>query len=320
MNNCQYNSHFSEHIRNLLELRAAMGRHVKTLAYQLQSFDRFCIKHYPEEKSLIRELATDWCSECESGSGSGYSYRMYTMRTLGKYIVSLGQTAFVFPSEWIAKPKAGLPYIFSDEELKLFFAAADTIKPSFYRASHMREYTIPVIFRLMLGCGLRPQEARRLKRNEVNIHDGKLCINASKGNMDRVLPISADLINICRNYDRIFDIVYPDREYFFQCPKGKPYRATWITAQFHRCRELAGGIAPNSTPYDFRHNFATRTLMRWAEEGKDFGVWLPYLSTYMGHVVYSSTACYVHLLPERLSRCDFTKINGIIPEVSHEQA
>lgn len=72
-------------------------------------------------------------------------------------------------------------------------------------------------------------------------------------------------------------------------------------------------------PYDLRHNYATQTLMRWVEEGKDLDAWMPYLSAFMGHVSFSSTFYYIHLLPERLAHMDFTHIEGIIPEVGHEE-
>ena len=67
-----------------------------------------------------------------------------------------------------------------------------------------------------------------------------------------------------------------------------------------------------------RHNFATRTLMRWVSEGKDLGNLIPYLSTYMGHASFSSTFYYIHLLPEKLAAMDFMKSAGIIPEVPNE--
>lgn len=72
------------------------------------------------------------------------------------------------------------------------------------------------------------------------------------------------------------------------------------------------------TPYDLRHNFATRTLMRWVEEGKDLNAYAPYLSTYMGHVTFNSTFYYIHLLPEKLGIQKLMDIQGIIPEVPHE--
>jgi hypothetical protein len=56
--------------------------------------------------------------------------------------------------------------MFTDDELAAFFRAADSIGAE-YR-SPFREYTIPVIFRLILGAGLRPPEARRLRRRDVD--------------------------------------------------------------------------------------------------------------------------------------------------------
>ena len=67
-----------------------------------------------------------------------------------------------------------------------------------------------------------------------------------------------------------------------------------------------------------RHNFATRTLMRWLAEGKDLNAYVPYLCAYMGHASFNSTYYYVHLLPDKLAVLDFMNPKGIIPEVPHE--
>ena len=86
----------------------------------------------------------------------------------------------------------------------------------------------------------------------------------------------------------------------------------WILCKF--------GYRGKSKRLDFiRHNFATRTLLRWAREGKDFEAYLPYLSTYMGHANFHSSYYYVHLLPEKLAVLDFMGNNGIIPEVPDEE-
>jgi integrase len=77
---------------------------------------------------------------------------------------------------------------------------------------------------------------------------------------------------------------------------------------------MAGDVAPGSTPYTLRHNYATRTLARWVDEGRDLGVWLPYLSAYMGHATSTETAYYIHLLPQRIAATGLTAADGIIPE------
>ena len=55
-------------------------------------------------------------------------------------------------------------------------------------------------------------------------------------------------------------------------------------------------------PYDLRHAFATRNLIRWIDNGLDINHLLPYLSTYMGHSELDSTFYYIHLLPERIRK------------------
>lgn len=72
----------------------------------------------------------------------------------------------------------------------------------------------------------------------------------------------------------------------------------------------------------FRHNYATRTMMRWMNEGKDIMAMTTYLSAYMGHTEFTSTLYYIHLLPERLiksSGIDWKRFSCIYPEVSYEE-
>src|SRR6266536_2742030 len=167
-----------------------------------------------------------------------------------------------------------------------------------------------------LGAGLRPPEARRLRRHDVDAENAMVMIERSKRNKDRRVPVTEDLAGLLARFDHLADLRRPDREWFFEDQPGRQYSPAWLIASYHRCCELAGGIAPASTPYTLRHNYATRTLMRWVEEGKDIEAWLPYLAAYMGHQKYSSTAWYVHLLPERLAATGLTRVAGIIPAVT----
>ena len=66
--------------------------------------------------------------------------------------------------------------------------------------------------------------------------------------------------------------------------------------------------------YDWRHNFATRVIQKWIQQGDDVAVMLPYLSTYMGHTSLEDTAYYVHLVPEHLGK-DHMNEWSAIPEV-----
>jgi integrase len=61
-----------------------------------------------------------------------------------------------------------------------------------------------------------------------------------------------------------------------------------------------GGRRPRPRPHDLRHTFAVTTLVRWYRQGVDVDARLPALSTYLGHVVPSSTYWYLTATPQLL--------------------
>jgi len=316
--NYAFQSHFSERIKDMLVYRSALGRSVTGCEWGLANFDRFCLSRFPHEHSLTRELVFAWCEDADGSSG----YRAHIIRSFARYLVSAGYDAFLMPPGFYPPHKPELPYIFTDDELRRFFEAADRF-PS-YCNSPLLEYTVPVVFRLQYACGLRPQEVRLLKRVDFNFADGTVYIAEAKHCKDRKLAVNRDVMEMCRKYDKIAETAVPGRVYFFQSPQtGGAYGHGWLTAKFHQCWKMGGNdtIAGRGscTPYAFRHNYATQTLMRWVEEGKDLNAWIPYLCAYMGHATYSSTFYYVHLLPERLRSMDFAPVKGIIPEVYDEE-
>lgn len=84
---------------------------------------------------------------------------------------------------------------------------------------------------------------------------------------------------------------------------GTPYEASWYN-QIWRNLISKSGISWKGTPrpYDLRHAFASRNIIRWINNGKDVMELLPYLSAYMEHSELTSTLYYIHLLPENLRK------------------
>ena len=312
----EFKSHFANRIKSMLDHRTKIGRDTRRYREGLGNFDRFCLNNFPNETVLTKELAFAWCNDAANSSGR----RVPDIRGFGNYLISIGETAYIMPTSFFPLPRAELPYIFTNNELADFFEATDRQSKSYN--SPILEYSIPVVFRLLYACGLRPQEVRTLRRNDVNFREGTIYIAGAKHYKDRILPISAEITELCRKFDSIAYTVYPDRKYFFQHPSGTVYTKQWLTKWFHKCWKRSGNGNERGpcTPYDLRHNFATQTLMRWVEEGKDLDSRIPYLSAYMGHSCFKSTYYYLHLLPERLSKMDFTRAGSVIPEVVYEEA
>jgi integrase/recombinase XerD len=266
-----FTSDFAPHIEAMPEWRTSLGHSLRDMRNAMTGSGRFCSSRHPSETVLTRELATAWCRDTATGTWG--ACRSRAAGEFGKYLQLIGVDGFIVPSAWIARPARGLPHMFTDDELAAFFRAASSIDAG-YR-SPFREYTIPVIFRLIPGAGLRPPEARRLRRHDVDAGNAMVIIERSKRDEDRRVPVTGNLAGLPARFDHLADPRHPDREWFCEDQPGRQYSPAWLIASYHRCREPAGGIAPASTPYTLRHNYAGRTLMRWVEEGNDGEAWLP---------------------------------------------
>ena len=313
----EFQSSFAQRIDNLLEHRKLMGREISDYQKHLKNFDQFCLKNYPAETALTQGLAFAWCNEAQ-GKGTSATKRACILRNFGRYLSLAGEQAYIMPQMFFPTPKPAPPYILTDNELKKFFEATDSYH--LYR-NPLLEYTVPVIFRLQYSSGMRPQEVRKLRCVDFNFTDKTIYIAEGKHRKDRKLAIDTNTMELCKKYDWIANTLISGRKYFFQSPSGGVYSNSWLSQTFHKCWEKSGNGNDRGVcvPYDLRHNYASRVLMRWLEEGKDLNVWLPYLSTYMGHDNFKATFYYINLLPERLANTAFTCLNGILPEVQNEE-
>jgi len=308
-----FQSRFATRIGEMIEQRAALGYSASDARIHLANFDRFCAATFPGEDGLTREIAFAWCDDAKGNAGSK---RSVVIRNFGKYLLSTGEDAYILPPSFFPMKKPALPYICTDSELARFFDAADRL-PGDCR-SPLLDYTIPVIFRLQYACGLRPQEVRKLRRIDVDFSRRTVYIADGKHYKDRKLAVGDNMMDMCRKYDQIAEAAIPGRTYFFQSPTGGHYSSCWLSDSFAKCWEKSGNGSrrSNCTPYSLRFRYATETLMRWLEEGRDLDAWIPYLSAYMGHASFSATYYYLRLLPERLAHMEPIRTNHIIPEAA----
>ena len=73
--------------------------------------------------------------------------------------------------------------------------AADETEPrEIARNMHL---ALPVIFRILYGCGLRVSEVVGLRYKDVNLEDGILTIREAKTDRDRYIPLSDSVKEAC---------------------------------------------------------------------------------------------------------------------------
>lgn len=138
----------------------------------MKSLDRFCAKRFPFSAVLTREMVLTWMEDSSGSHGSECTVRGSVIRKFAMYMNGIGGAAYVLPEKMYGHTNAFVPYIFTDDELIRLFAAIDRISPS--AAQPYKQEVLPVMFRLIYTCGLRPAEARTLKTENIYLDSGEV--------------------------------------------------------------------------------------------------------------------------------------------------
>ncbi len=313
----KYVSGIGPYLEKLFDYRHSLGYSGVTHHATLLNFDRFCATNFPETEELTEQMVLMWLSE---DSRIVYE-RSVAIRLLGKYMCAIGKDAYILPEKYVSMKHNFAPYIFTDEELRRLFSAIDRIRPTV--TEPFIHVIAPVLFRLIYTCGLRPNEGRELKCENVHLDTGEILVTNTKKKKERIVVMSRDMRSLMRPYLVERAAFGQGNDYWFPSAKGGPLTSEFQTRIFKNAwAEANPGIPKKGLPavrvYDLRHRFASAALIRWLDKGDSLKAKLPYLREYMGHNSLRETCGYIHILPENLtqsSAIDWTGFYGLLPEV-----
>jgi len=306
-----------------LDYRSALGYSRENYRQALQNLDKFIAEEYPDAEELSGEIVSGWVDIQIGNRGTKTS----CVRLFGEYLNSVGQTAYVLPRNCISRKKyAGggkseAAYIFTDDELRRLFDAIKDIPDNRYEP--MLREIFPVMMRLTYTCGLRPNESRVLKYENINFNTGTIFIADTKYGKERIIVMSPDMLACAKEYRAKREHFSRRSEYFFPKWDGGAFESRDVEAYFFECWLRANpnvhrSELPRARVYDLRHRFATSAIIRWISNGAELGAKLTYLQAFMGHETINETLYYVHFLPEHLvksSGVDWNEFSEIVPEV-----
>jgi integrase/recombinase XerD len=188
------------------------------------------------------------------------------------------------------------PYVFSDEEIRRLFHAIDT--QSLSEMSN-RALVDPVLFRVLYATGLRLSEALNLQLRDLDAARATLEVRDSKNRESRIVPVTRRLADTLEGYIAAAHPYPEPAHHLFHT--GDPSTPADKSTIYNRLRRyLADADIPHFAPggphiHSLRHGFAVQNLRRWAADGTDLAVMLPYLSAYMGHADLRGTQYYLRL-------------------------
>jgi site-specific recombinase XerD len=158
----------------------------------------------------------------------------------------LAQSPIQLPRHQILVP-ARLPRPMAEAEVVAFFRVIDALEDR-------------TMFLLMLRCGLRVSEVSGVRWSAIDLGQGTLRVDNSKGQVDRVVYLAPDVATALRQWQRLqtaaASYVFPSR---MVRKGGLPLGARHIRNRMTHYLKRAG-ITKRYAPHALRHTFATQLL------------------------------------------------------------
>ncbi|WP_340201646.1 tyrosine-type recombinase/integrase [Ascidiimonas sp. W6] len=173
------------------------------------------------------------------------------------------------------KKQKTLPKVLSVEEVSQLLEVTHNIKHK-------------AILSLIYGAGLRISECIQMKLIDIDSAHMRIWVRNGKGKKDRISLLSLDLLQLLRDYYR----VYRPKQWLFEGPNAQPYSVSSIRQVFNRSKRKALGNS-SATVHTLRHSFATHLL--------ENGVNLRYIQQLLGHSSSKTTEIYTHVSTTHLT-------------------
>lgn len=261
-------------------------------------FNNFLAKNFPKAESLTDDMIQAWCSCRETESNASRNTRVLPIRNFLKYAVSRGLFTVHIPEALPQQQVPRVPHIFSEEELSMFFQKTSELsfdKSEYKKSCVLKRMLVPVYFRLLYSTGMRTNEARELRCEDVDLENGVISIINTKGMDQHQVALHPSMHALLKRYNEAVEKVMPNRKIFFPTEEDTFHSIMWQAGVFRSIwRNMS---SQDARAYDFRSNYAVRNISSWSYEGPAWFDKLIYLSRSMGHRSIESTCYYYHLSP-----------------------
>lgn len=295
-----FKSLFSKEIVRFVEFRRTGGCWNNSYEHNLRLFDNYCAEAHPGEE-LSQAMVDEWCAKRETETRTSRNRRIASVTLFLEYLRerSKKDKAINVPIKLQEEKQKYIPYLFERNELLSFFRECDSIEiHKDCKECIAKKTTAPVFFRLLYSSGIRTTEARLLKRCDVDLENGVLNIQRTKGYRQHYVGLHPSMTSLLKEYDAIAEEQSPGREYFFESPRGGFYSASWVQETFKECWERANGKQKHHpVPYDLRHNYAIENINSWSGDSFRYIRNINILARSMGHSNIRSTLYYYTISP-----------------------
>ena len=261
--------------RVFLQMRNYAPSTIKSYLSVLGQYWAFC-----EEQPNINPLFTKdkavflWFKSImeKNGAGTYYNQNYSSLKLFFIHILQRDWAAY-----GILRPRKvySLPEVMTKDEVDRLIVQAACVKHK-------------AIFLTLYATGLRVGEVVKLKMEDINSENMTIRVRQGKGRKDRFLPFSQPLLDILRQYVKLYR---PTIFLFNGAINAQPLSIRAIQNAFQLAKEKAH-LNPKITPHTLRHAFATHHM--------DEGTHLSAIKSMLGHTNIKTTSRYLHMSVQAL--------------------
>jgi integrase len=243
--------------------------------------------------------ALAWAHAPANGRPAWLSARLSTVRQFAIYLAGSGLPVGV-PAirQGVSGSRRAIPYLYSTDDIQALMAAADHL------FTPLRAATMKTLIGLLAVTGMRIGETVRLTVGDVDLDHGIVLIADAKFGRQRMVRLDQSSCQALAGYlsspvrHRLG--TGPDHAVFVT-REGTAVNEHTAQGAFHQMVQHAGlPVRAGARPrlHDFRHTFATQTMIDAYRSGRNPARTLTLLSIWLGHSNPADTYWYLQAAPE----------------------
>lgn len=292
-----------EAVQEYLSMRRGLGFKLHYAGVTLPDFVSYLEKH--GATYITTKLALTWAQQPTSLQPAEWASRLSCARGFARHRSATDPRTEIPPCGLLPyRPHRANPYLYTEDEIKHLLEAALNLSS----AGSLRPWTYYCLFGLLSVTGLRISEALNLKIEDVDLIEAVLTIRGAKFGKSRLVPLHTSTKKVLAHYVSRRERFLNGRpaSYLFVSKRGNRLDGAEVRRTFYTLSRQVGLRGPTASHgprlHDFRHRFATQTLLNWYRSDQDTERLLPILSTYLGHVHIADTYWYLSACPELMGQ------------------
>lgn len=262
------------------------------IAYEtdLIAFFDFVATQYGETllEQLTHSYVRTWLASLkdENLTSRTINRKISSLKSFFKYQIKTGRIK-QSPMAKVVAPKneKRLPHFVADKDIKTLFTHVEF--PDDWQGR-----TDQLLLNLFYHTGMRLSEVIQLKQSQVNFFNHSLKV-LGKGNKERIIPISPELLRALRTYMEHRQAEFPDCDHdlLLVNEKGRALTPRKVYSIVNKYLTQVTKIEKRS-PHVLRHTFATHLMNNGAD--------LNAVKELLGHSSLAATQVYTHNTIEKL--------------------